>query len=316
MKISRFTKAVVLINGLIPVTLLGWDALVGELGANPANFAIRTTGMLSLIFLLLSLAISPASKISHLPWLIQFRRSAGLYAFFHTVLHFLLFFLLDRAGNIGDTLSEMWLRPYLTVGIFGLVLMLPLAVTSTDAMIRRLGPNRWRRLHRLAYLAGIAAVVHFYMLVKADTFRPNIAIALLGVLFAYRLIVHYSKVWSESATLKSQPLQIPPKTSVESNNLVPLPEPSPNFSGVTLEFVRSGKVVPAVKGRTILEIAEDHNIDLPYGCRSGVCGQCKIQKLSGDVEMESQDSLEPSEVAEQIILACQAQCLGNVRVDA
>ena len=92
MKISRFSKAVVLVNGAVPLTLLGWDALNGALGSNPVNFAIRTTGLLSLIFLALSLAITPASRLTHQSWLGQFRRPAGLYAFYHTALHFWLFF--------------------------------------------------------------------------------------------------------------------------------------------------------------------------------------------------------------------------------
>ena len=92
MKIDRFTKSVVLLNCIVPVTLLGWDAWSGRLGANPVNFAIRTTGILSLLFLLLSLAVTPASRITGWGWLGQFRRMLGLNAFFHTALHFLLFF--------------------------------------------------------------------------------------------------------------------------------------------------------------------------------------------------------------------------------
>src|SRR4051812_15530652 len=101
MKVERFTKSVVLLNCIVPVVLLGWDALGGRLGANPVNFAIRTTGMLSLLFLLLSLAITPASRLTGLGWLGQFRRMLGLNAFFHTALHFLLFFLFDRSASIG-----------------------------------------------------------------------------------------------------------------------------------------------------------------------------------------------------------------------
>jgi DMSO/TMAO reductase YedYZ heme-binding membrane subunit len=191
MKIDRFTKSVVLLNCLVPATLLGWDALRGNLGANPVNFAIRTTGMLALIFLVLSLAVTPASKLTGYGWLAHFRRMLGLNAFFHATLHFLLFFALDRSASIESTASEILLRPYLMVGAFGLVLMAPLAATSTNAMIKRLGTRRWKALHRLAYLAAVAGALHFYMLVKADVTWPYAFASALGVLFLYRLVSYY-----------------------------------------------------------------------------------------------------------------------------
>ena len=165
----------------MPVALLGWDAWDGQLGANPVNFAIRTTGILSLIFLVLSLAVTPASRITGYGWLGQFRRMLGLYAFFHAALHFLLFFGFDRAANVRDTASEIVKRPYLMVGVVGLIVMVPLAATSTNGMIKRLGPSRWKALHRLAYVAAAAGALHFYMLVKADTTRPIAFAAALGV---------------------------------------------------------------------------------------------------------------------------------------
>jgi ferredoxin-NADP reductase/DMSO/TMAO reductase YedYZ heme-binding membrane subunit len=191
MKIDRFTKTVVVLNCLVPVALLAWDAGHSRLGANPVNFAIRTTGLLSLLFLVLSLAVTPVSRIMRWGWLGQFRRMLGLCAFFHTVLHFLLFFGFDRGASVGGTVSEILSRPYLMVGTIGLVLMAPLAATSTNAMIKRLGPTRWKRLHRLAYVAATAGALHFYMLVKADTTRPIQFAAVLGLLFLYRLAAHY-----------------------------------------------------------------------------------------------------------------------------
>ncbi|WP_422931807.1 ferric reductase-like transmembrane domain-containing protein [Singulisphaera sp. PoT] len=198
MKVDRFTRTVVLLNGSVPVILLGWDAWNKHLGANPVNFAIRTTGILSLIFLLLSLAVTPVSRLTGQGWLGQFRRMLGLYAFFHAALHFLLFFALDRDGSLADTASEVVKRPYLLVGMVGLVLMIPLAATSTDAMIRRLGPSRWKALHRLAYLAATAGVLHFAMLVKADLSRPAAFGVVLGLLFLYRLVAHYRQLRSDA----------------------------------------------------------------------------------------------------------------------
>jgi sulfoxide reductase heme-binding subunit YedZ len=163
LKVDRFTKFVVLLNCTVPVALLGCDAWGGHLGANPVNFAIRTTGLLALIFLLLSLTITPVTRITGWAWLNQFRRMLGLYAFFHATLHFLLFFGFDLAASVRDTATEILKRPYLMVGMVGLTLMVPLAMTSTNAMIKRLGPARWKALHRLAVYrrAGwVVALLH------------------------------------------------------------------------------------------------------------------------------------------------------------
>ncbi len=202
MKVTGFAKSLVAVNCAVPVFLLAWDAAQDRLGANPVNFAIRTTGLLSLIFLMLSLAISPVSRLAGWSWLGTFRRMLGLYAFAHTGIHFLIFFSLDREANIGSTLSEIAMRTYLLVGVLALILMVPLAVTSTNGMIKTLGPKRWKLLHRLAYLIAIGGVLHFAMLVKADLDRPIVFAAILGVLFAYRLIAHYLQLRADSYRLR------------------------------------------------------------------------------------------------------------------
>jgi sulfoxide reductase heme-binding subunit YedZ len=193
MKEIRFVKFLVLLNGGVPAALLGFDAFRGQLGANPVNFAIRTTGLLSLIFLLLSLTTTPVGRITGWTWLTQVRRTLGLYAFFHALAHFAIFFVWDRALSVGSTLSEMLVRPYLTVGITGLLLMVPLAVTSTNRMIKRLGGARWKRLHRLAYVAAIAGALHYYMLVKADVRQPIAFAIVLTVLLGYRAAAYFAK---------------------------------------------------------------------------------------------------------------------------
>jgi ferredoxin-NADP reductase/DMSO/TMAO reductase YedYZ heme-binding membrane subunit len=190
-RIDRFTKWVVIVNCVIPVTLLAWDALHSQLGANPVNFAIRTTGILSLIFLVLSLFVTPLVRLAQWSSLGQLRRVMGLYAFFHALTHFGVFYLFDRNGSLADVVSEIAARSYLLVGFVGLLAMVPLAITSTNRMIQRLGPKRWKLLHRLAYVAAAAGVLHYYMLVKADTTKPLIYATLLGVLFAYRLGAHF-----------------------------------------------------------------------------------------------------------------------------
>jgi ferredoxin-NADP reductase/DMSO/TMAO reductase YedYZ heme-binding membrane subunit len=194
MKDIKFAKFLVLLNGAVPAALLGIDALRNQLGANPVNFAIRTTGLLALIFLLLSLTTTPVGRLTGWHWLTHFRRTLGLYAFFHSLAHFVLFFALDRALSVTNTVSEMFVRPYLTVGAAGLVMMVPLAVTSTNGMIKRLGSTHWKRLHQLAYLAAIAGVLHYYMLVKADVRQPIAFAIVLTTLLGYRLAAHYLKL--------------------------------------------------------------------------------------------------------------------------
>ncbi len=125
------------------------------------------------------------------------------------MLHFLLFFGLDRGASLSGTLSEVIKRPYLMVGAVGLVLMVPLAATSTDGMTRRLGPRRWKALHRLAYVAAVAGVVHFYMLVKADVSRPLAFAAALAILLGYRVVAHYVQLRSALIKLRSAPAPAP-----------------------------------------------------------------------------------------------------------
>lgn len=188
MKDIRFARFLVTLNCAVPVCLLGFDALQNRLGANPVNFAIRTTGLLSLIYLMLSLTTTPVGRMTGWNWLTNFRRTLGLSAFFHGLLHFSLFFGLDRAGSLSGTISEMSIRPYLAVGTVSLLLMAPLAVTSTNRMIKRIGARRWKQLHRLAYPAAIAGVCHYFMLVKADVRQPVAFAVVLVALLAFRIV--------------------------------------------------------------------------------------------------------------------------------
>ena len=188
MKNVGFAKFVLLVNGLVPGSLLLWDVYHGNAGANPVNYAELTTGILALIFLCLSLLVTPLRKITGLNWLFHFRRLLGLYAFFYALAHFLIFFVFDRALNVQDTLSEMVKRPYLIVGSVGLLVIAPLAATSFNYMIKWMGPKRWQALHRLAYVAAIAGVVHFYMQVKSDVRLPIAYGSVVGILLGYRAV--------------------------------------------------------------------------------------------------------------------------------
>jgi len=209
----RFIKLLILVNGLVPLALLVWDQSHQRLGANPQNFLILTTGMMTLIFLMLTMAVTPLRKVTGWNWLIQFRRMLGLYAFFYGCLHFLCFFSLDRGFSVSSTLAEMVKRKYLIVGSTALILMIPLALTSTNAMIKRIGGKRWRALHRLAYVSAVCGVIHYYMQVKADVRLPLVFADVLALLLGYRL-------WDHWRTAKRRPAVSPTvKPTQQGQNL-------------------------------------------------------------------------------------------------
>ena len=157
------------------------------------NYAIHTTGMVALIFLTLSLAVTPVRKLTGWNQLIVVRRMLGLYAFFYAAAHFVLFFGWDRGFSVTSTLSEMVKRRYLIVGSLGLLIMVPLAVTSTNGMMKRLGGKRWQALHRWAYVAGVAGVLHYYMQVKKDVRLPIVFGVAVAVLLGYRMVTRKPK---------------------------------------------------------------------------------------------------------------------------
>jgi sulfoxide reductase heme-binding subunit YedZ len=145
--------------------------------------------MLTLVFLMLSLTVTPARLITGLNWLSHFRRMLGLYAFFYGVVHLTLYFAFDRSFSFSGTVQDVIKRPFILFGMTGLLLMVPLALTSTNGMIKRLGAARWKRLHQLVYLSAIAGVLHYYILVKADKRLPLAFAGALALLFGYRVLV-------------------------------------------------------------------------------------------------------------------------------
>ena len=191
MKDTRFAKLVLFVNSLVPLVLLLWDVWRKNVGANPLEFVTRTTGMLTLVFLLLTLAISPLRRILGLNWLIKFRRMLGLLAFFYGCLHLLTYVAFDRFFRLTTIPGDIAARRFIAVGMAAYFLMLPLAITSTDAMIKRLGGKRWALLHRVVYGAGILGVLHYYMLVKSDVRLPVTFAFLLVVLLGFRAFVRY-----------------------------------------------------------------------------------------------------------------------------
>jgi methionine sulfoxide reductase heme-binding subunit len=189
MKDFRFAKFLVFVNALVPLTLLLWDLYWDQVGANPLEYVTRTTGMLTLVFLMTSLAITPARKITGINWLVKFRRQIGLFAFFYGFLHLTTYIWFDRLFNIRSTISDIMQRPFIAVGMLAFVLMLPMAITSTDKMVKRLGGKRWSRLHKVVYISGAAGVLHFWMLVKSDTRIPLTFAFILLLLLGHRLFV-------------------------------------------------------------------------------------------------------------------------------
>jgi sulfoxide reductase heme-binding subunit YedZ len=205
MKDIKFYKLVVFVNSLVPLALLAWDWRRGQVGANPLDFVTRTTGTLTLVFLVLTLAITPLRKVSGVQWLVRLRRMLGLYAFFYGSLHLLTYVWFDKAFDFGAIVQDVVRRWFILVGMLAFFSMVPLAITSTDKMIKRLGGKRWQKLHRLTYLSATAGVFHFYLLVKSDIRKPLIFASAVALLLGYRLFVSFSK------RLKAKPVSISQK---------------------------------------------------------------------------------------------------------
>jgi DMSO/TMAO reductase YedYZ heme-binding membrane subunit len=179
-----------ILNLLVPLIFLIADALNGQLGADPVKEAIHTTGLVAVTFLLASLVITPVKMATNWGWLVQFRRSVGVFAFYYACAHLAIYFWWDRERSLGSTVYEITHRYYLLIGFLSLLLMLPLWATSFNAAIKALGGRRWTRLHRLAYLAAGLACIHFYLQTKADKRRPEVYIAVLVFLLLWRMIAY------------------------------------------------------------------------------------------------------------------------------
>jgi sulfoxide reductase heme-binding subunit YedZ len=184
---SKWTKLPVFALCLVPLGQLAWRALHQDLTANPIEYITHQTGDWTLIFVVITLAVTPARRLLRLPELIRFRRMLGLFAFFYGLLHFSTWIGLDKFFDWTDMLHDVRKRPFITVGFTGFVLMIPLALTSTAGWIRRLGGKRWLALHRLVYVTAVAGVVHYYWLVKSDVRKPLFYGALVALLLGLRV---------------------------------------------------------------------------------------------------------------------------------
>ncbi|HKO45718.1 MAG TPA: protein-methionine-sulfoxide reductase heme-binding subunit MsrQ [Pyrinomonadaceae bacterium] len=183
----QFSKLLVFINAIVPLALMLWDIYRDRVGANPLEYATRTTGMLTLVFLTLTIAVSPVRQVFKWNGLGKFRRMLGLFAFFYGFLHLLTYVAFDRYFNLRTVPSDVAARPFIAIGMLAFFLMVPLAITSTNKMVKRLGGKRWRILHRLVYAAGVAGVLHFWLLVKSDTRLPVTFGFVMLLLLAHRI---------------------------------------------------------------------------------------------------------------------------------
>ncbi len=200
-------KIAVFVLALVPLARLVAGVVVFPewLGANPAEFITRATGDWTLRFLLITLAVTPLRKLSGWGWLLRFRRMLGLFTFFYGVVHLASYVSFDHVFEVGEIIKDIIKRPFISVGFGALLLMLPLAITSTNAMVRRLGAARWLKLHRLIYVIGPLGVLHFWWMVKRDLTEPIMYALVLALLLGYRLVLKLRESRSAPAATARKP---------------------------------------------------------------------------------------------------------------
>src|ERR1017187_9296987 len=201
---NHILKPLVWIGCLLPLAWLVYGGLAGSLGANPGERIHHRPGLTTLILLLACLAITPLRRWSGMLWLIQYRRLVGLFAFFYGCLHLLTYLWLDQMFSIHAMAHDVVKRPFITMGALTWLLMLPLALTSTQKAIRSLGKN-WLRLHRLVYPATAAGAIHFYWLVKRDRREPLLYLAIRAALLGWRLAVWIAKFQEQQKPIGASP---------------------------------------------------------------------------------------------------------------
>ena len=200
-------KIAVFVLALVPLARLVAGVVVFPewLGANPAEFITRATGDWTLRFLLITLAVTPLRKLCGWGWLLRFRRMLGLFTFFYGVVHLASYVSFDHVFEVGEIIKDIIKRPFISVGFGALLLMLPLAITSTNAMVRRLGAARWLKLHRLIYVIGPLGVLHFWWMVKRDLTEPIMYALVLALLLGYRLVLKLRESRSAPAATARKP---------------------------------------------------------------------------------------------------------------
>jgi methionine sulfoxide reductase heme-binding subunit len=203
----RLLKLAVFLLCLLPLACVVWSALRtggSDLGANPIETIQDTFGQWGLRFLVITLAITPLRDWFQAPWLIGLRRMLGLYAFAYVLLHFLTWLVLDQGLYWSAIVADIARRPFITIGFLALVLLVPLAATSTNAMMRRLG-RRWKRLHRLVYPIVLLGIWHYYWQVKADVREPLLYLAITLVLLGWRARPSWRAAFGKRAAAPGEP---------------------------------------------------------------------------------------------------------------
>ncbi len=181
-------KNLLWLNGAIPGFLLAYDWLKGNLGANPPEAFIRSTGMVAIIFLVLATAVTPLSQQFKWSWIIKHRRWLGLWSFYYGCLHFLGSSYLEQGLDIAIIGKDILKRPFILLGFMAFLCMVPLAITSSNGMIKRMGGKKWKSLHKLTYAIAILAAIHYWMIVKSDVFYPALFAGLFAVFLSFRII--------------------------------------------------------------------------------------------------------------------------------
>jgi methionine sulfoxide reductase heme-binding subunit len=197
--VRRVLKPALFLACLGPLTWLIYNAVRGELGANPIETITNTTGIWTLRLIAITIAITPVRWLTKWNPIINFRRMLGLFAFFYGSVHFMIYFVLDRSLMFDGLWEDIVKRPYITVGFSAFVLMIPLALTSTKGWIRRLGGHRWNLLHRLVYVSAVLGVIHYWWKVKLDVTNPMIYAAIVTLLLGARVLRWFARRQAPSA---------------------------------------------------------------------------------------------------------------------
>ena len=190
---AKFQKDLIWGNAALPAILILYYCTRGRLGVNPVEFVTRSTGVLALLFLVLTLLVTPLRKTLKWNWLAQHRRMLGLYSFFYASAHLLTYVSFDRGFKLLSIPGDVWKRPFIALGMLSFFLMVPLAATSTNAMIKRRGGKNWTKLHRLTYICAVAGAVHYYLIVKSDISYPAIFGCVIVLLLGYRVYAAFGK---------------------------------------------------------------------------------------------------------------------------
>lgn len=201
---DRLISALVWLLCVAPLLLFVWQGLTDGLTANPIEYVLRELGLWGLRFLCVTLAISPLAKLLKMPALLRYRRRIGLWAFAYVALHLIMYVAVDQQFGWSFIVADIVKRPYITIGMAAFVLLVPLAITSANRIRRKMRVRAWRRLHQLVYLIAIMGVVHYFLLVKADTRSPLIYGGIVAALLGWRAVMRLRAGRARPASAASQ----------------------------------------------------------------------------------------------------------------